>query len=111
MIKPNGSVVVNTKYIPPSCTIAGAKPKTTKELIDLIKAKTLNSHQVDGAGIAQKVGNPLVVNTVLLGCPFGVAWDSGEAGVFEKAMAGRLKEKYLSVNLQAFQLGRETILS
>jgi hypothetical protein len=28
----------------------------------------------------------------------------------EKAMCSRLKEKYHSINLQAFQLGRESVL-
>ena len=110
MMKPNGSVVVNTKYIQPNCTAAGAKLKTTKELIELIQAKTLNSHQVDGTGIAQKVGNPLVVNTVLLGALSALPEIPVKRESFEKAMATRLKEKYLTVNLKAFQLGRDNIL-
>ncbi len=110
MLKPNGPVVVNTKYIQPSCAI-GSKPKSAQELIELIQKKSSRTHQVDGSGIAQKVGNPLVVNTVLLGALSALPEIPVKRDSFEKAMASRLKEKYLNVNLQAFQLGRESILS
>jgi len=111
MLKPNGSVVVNTKYIPPICTGKGVKPKTAQELIDLISAKTPNAYLVEGTGIALKVGNPLVVNTVLLGALSALPETPVQRESFERAMALRLKEKYLSVNLRAFQMGRETIQS
>ncbi len=110
MLKPEGSVVVNTKYIQPNCT-TGAKLKTTKELLEMIQAKTIHTHQVDGGDIAQKVGNPLVVNTVLLGALSALPEIPVKRESFEKAMAARLKEKYLNVNLKAFQLGRQSILS
>ncbi len=110
MLKPNGSVVVNMKYIPPSCTFGNAKPKTTEELIGILKMKTANVHQVDGTGIAEKIGNPLVVNTILLGALSALPEITIKTESFEKAMAGRLKEKYLNVNLKAFGLGRESVL-
>jgi len=110
MLKQNGSVVVNMKYIQPSCLPSGYKTKKTEELIEIIKAKTLNVHQVDGSCIAEKVGNPLVVNTVLLGALSALPEIPVKKESFEQAMGSRLKEKYLNVNLKAFQLGRESIL-
>ena len=56
MLKPNGTVIVNMKYIPPNCMVAGAKPKKTEDLMALLKAKAL-VHEVDGVGIAEKLGN------------------------------------------------------
>ena len=111
MLKPNGSVVVNMKYIQPNCMLTGAKPKKTEELIEIIKTKALKVHQVDGSGIAEQVGNPLVVNTVLLGALSALPEIPVKKESFEKAMGNRLKEKYLNVNLKAFQLGRESVLS
>ncbi len=110
MLKPNGSVVVNTKYIPPSSFAKGVKPKSHPELLELIKSKAKTVHEVDGNGIAKKVGNNLVVNTVLLGALSALPEIPVKRDSFEKAMANRLKEKYLTVNLQAFQLGRDSVL-
>jgi indolepyruvate ferredoxin oxidoreductase, beta subunit len=110
MLKPNGSVVVNMKYIQPNITVAGAKKKTATELIQLIKAKTAHVHEIDGSGIAEKVGNPLVVNTVLLGALSALPEIPVKNESFEKAMASRLKEKYLKVNLAAFQLGKQSVM-
>ncbi len=111
MLKPNGTVIVNMKLIQPTSFPKGVKPKTTQELIEIIQARALKVHQVDGNGIAQKVGNNLVVNTVLLGALSALSEIPVKRESFEKAMGSRLKEKYLNVNLKAFQLGRESVLS
>jgi indolepyruvate ferredoxin oxidoreductase beta subunit len=111
MLKPNGTVVVNMKYIQPSCMPTGVKAKTMEELMQIIRAKASKVHAVDGNGIAEKIGNMLVVNTVLLGALSALPEIPVKQAAFEKAMASILKEKYLSVNLKAFQLGRESVLS
>ena len=111
MLKQNGSVVVNMKYIQPNCMQSNCKPIKTDELIEIIKGKALKVYQVDGSGIAEKVGNPLVVNTVLLGALSALPEIPIKKETFEKAMGDKLKEKYLNVNLKAFQLGRESVLS
>jgi indolepyruvate ferredoxin oxidoreductase beta subunit len=85
MLKKGGTVVVNTKYIPPNCA-------------------------VQGAGIAEKVGNPIVVNTVLLGALSALPENPIKKEMLEKAICSRLKPKFHGVNLQAFQLGRESVL-
>ncbi len=110
MLKQKGTVIVNTKYIQPTCLPSGVKSKTSSELIELIESRAQKVHQVDGNGIAKKVGNPLVVNTVLLGALSALPENPVKIEYFEKAMASRLKEKYLNVNLKAFQLGRESVL-
>ncbi len=111
MLKPNGTVVVNTRYIPPSSFAKGVKPKSHPELLQLIKTNVQTVHEVDGSGIAKKVGNNLVVNTVLLGALSALPEIPVKRDSFEKAMANRLKQKYLDVNLLAFQLGRDSVLS
>ncbi len=111
MLKPNGAIVVNMKYIQPNCTIVGAKIKKAEELVEILKTKSSRVYQIDGSAIAEKIGNPLVVNTILLGALSALPEIPIKKESLEKAMACRLKEKYLNVNLKAFQLGREKVLS
>ena len=111
MLKVGGTVVMNVKYIPPSCTLQGSvEPQKTENLADLVRKRALKVHEVDGLGIAVKLGNPIVVNTVLLGALSALPENPIKKVTLEKAICGRLKEKYHSINLQAFQLGRESVL-
>jgi indolepyruvate ferredoxin oxidoreductase beta subunit len=109
MLKKNGTVIVNMKYIPPNCMVTDAKPKKIEELMTMLRTKAL-VHEVDGVGIAEKLGNMLVVNTILLGALSALPEIPVKAESFEHAIAGRLKEKYINLNLKAFQIGRETVL-
>ena len=109
MLKKNGSVIVNMKYIPPNCMASGIKPKKIEELMAILCAKAF-VHEVDGAGIAEKLGNMLVVNTILLGALSALPEIPVKVASFEQAIAGRLKEKYVNLNLKAFHLGRENVL-
>jgi len=109
MLKKNGDVVVNLKYIQPSC-LGSAKPKKTEELIEILKSKG-KVHEMEGAKLAEKLGNPLVVNTILLGALSALPENPVKKESFQNAIAGRLKEKYINVNLKAFELGRESVLT
>jgi indolepyruvate ferredoxin oxidoreductase beta subunit len=108
MLRRGGDAVVNMKYIPPCIVGSGVKPKKTGELMQILREKA-RVHEVDGAGIAAKLGNPLVVNTVLLGALSALPQVPVKAESFQQAIAGRLKEKYININLKAFQLGRESV--
>jgi len=109
MLKKNGTVIVNMKYIPPNCMVAGAKLKKTEDLLSLLRARAL-VYEVEGGGIAEKLGNMLVVNTVLLGALSALPEIPVKVESFNQAIAGKLKEKYISLNLKAFQLGRDSVL-
>jgi indolepyruvate ferredoxin oxidoreductase beta subunit len=109
MLKKQGTVIVNMKYIPPNCMVAGAKPKKAEDLMALLRSKAL-VYEVDGVGIAEKLGNMLVVNTILLGALSALPEIPVKTESFQQAIAGKLKEKYISLNLKAFQLGRESVL-
>jgi indolepyruvate ferredoxin oxidoreductase beta subunit len=109
MLKKDGTVVVNTKYMPPFTINSASKPLTQEQLLDMIKAKARAVHEVDGIGIATKLGNVLVVNTVLLGALSALPENPVKLESYKKAIAARLKEKYVDLNLKAFQLGRESV--
>jgi indolepyruvate ferredoxin oxidoreductase beta subunit len=111
MLKPQGTVIVNTKYIPPASVLQGkAPPVKTNDLITMLQKKAKAVYQIDGTGIAQKIGNLLVVNTVLLGAVSALSENPIKPESFKQAMINRLKGKYVDLNLQAFQLGRESVL-
>jgi len=111
MLKADGTVVVNTKYIPPNITFTSSTSKslTQEQLLSMIKAKVHAVHEVDGVGIATKLGNVLVVNTILLGALSALPENPVKPDSYKKAMAARLKEKYVDLNLKAFQLGSESV--
>jgi indolepyruvate ferredoxin oxidoreductase beta subunit len=109
MLKPNGTVIVNMKLIQPSCMPRGVKPKSQTELMALLHSKAL-VHEVDGIGIAEKLGNTLVVNTILLGALSALPEIPVKVESFQQAIATRLKPKFINLNLKAFQLGRESVL-
>ena len=109
MLKKEGKVVVNTKYIQPSCSASRVKPKKTDELMQILRSRAI-VHEVDGIEIAEKLGNLLVVNTVLLGALSALPEIPVKQEAFKQAIAGRIKEKYVNLNLKAFELGRKSVL-
>jgi indolepyruvate ferredoxin oxidoreductase beta subunit len=110
MLKKGGTVVVNTKYIPPNCAVQGSAGfKKPEDLIGMIRKKAFKVHEVDGVGIATKLGNVLVVNTVLLGALSALPENPVKPDSYKKAVAARFKEKYVDLNLKAFQKGRENV--
>jgi indolepyruvate ferredoxin oxidoreductase beta subunit len=111
MLKKKGTVVMNTKYIPPHFAFQGAaaKPMKIDDLVSMIRKKALKVHEIDAIGIATELGNPIVVNTVLLGALSALPENPIKEETLKKAICERLKEKYHSINLKAFQLGRESL--
>jgi indolepyruvate ferredoxin oxidoreductase beta subunit len=110
MLKPKGTVVVNTKYMPPNAAfVCATKPLSQEQLLGMIRARARAVHEIDGIGIATQLGNLLVVNTVLLGALSALPENPVQPESLKKAMAGRLKSKYVDVNLKAFQRGVESV--
>jgi len=110
MLKNNGTVIVNTKYIPPNVALLVSEEALTQQkLSNMIKRATSTVNEIDAVNIANKLGNLLVVNTILLGALSALPETPVKKESFEKAIVGRFKEKYVKINLQAFQLGRETV--
>jgi len=111
MLKKNGTVIVNTKYLSPNMTGATArKPLTQLQLSNIIDQSGCKVHEADAESIATELGNLLVVNTILLGALSALPETPVKKESFEKAIAGRFKEKYIKVNLQAFQRGRDIVI-
>ncbi len=110
MLNADGAVIVNTKYIPPSTSFGGSAESLDHEkLLGIINDRAKTVYEVDGIGIANRVGNLIVVNTVLLGALSALPENPVKRESLEKAIAGRLKQKYVNMNLKAFQLGIDQV--
>jgi len=111
MLKPRGTVIFNNKYIPPTTVLDGsAKPIKTEDLLKIIKGKAGKVHAIDAIEIASKLGNPMMANTVLLGALSAIEENPITSDSLKQAITGRLKERFIEINLKAFQIGMETVL-
>jgi indolepyruvate ferredoxin oxidoreductase beta subunit len=109
MLKKNGTVILNTKYIPPSTSVGCSSAFNDEKILGIIRDRAHKVYEIDGIGIANKLGNLLVVNTILLGALSGIPENPVSKESLEKAIAGRLKQKYVALNFEAFKIGREQV--
>lgn len=109
MLKKDGTVIVNTKYIQPSTSAARSFKFDDKKILGIIRDRAQKVYEIDGIGIANKLGNILIVNTILLGAISGIPENPVTRESLEKAIASRLKEKYVALNLEAFKIGRKQV--
>lgn len=101
-LKNGGTVVVSDKAVLPVTASLGIGSYTdSKEMLDYLKKNVENLIIVDGDEICNRLGNPKVLNMVLLGAAAG----SGALGVtreeLETAMTERLNEKFHELNILA----------
>lgn len=104
-LKPDGKVVVNDYKIP-SAPILMGKRDYPEGVIDIIKSKA-NTSVINAAEIAEELGNMKVMNIVLLGA-LVKAMDLSDID-WEKAIKDNVKEKFIDINLKAFQRGKDAI--
>ncbi len=109
MLKKDGVVILNTKYIPPSTSTGKSSNFDHEKILQIIKEKSSKVYQIDAISIASSLGNILAVNTILLGVLSGIPDISVTKESFQKAIASRLKEKYVNLNLEAFNIGRKQV--
>lgn len=110
MLRNDGTVVVNTSYLPPNIAAVSSSNSWNKEkLLEIIRERAHLVYEINAAKIAEELENLLVVNTILLGALSALPETPVKKESFEKAIAGRIKMKYVKLNLQAFQRGRESI--
>jgi indolepyruvate ferredoxin oxidoreductase beta subunit len=102
-LKEDGVLVVNRQKINPT-TVTSGRMEYPNRIYDLLKRKHPNIRIVDGLKLARKTGDVRTVNSVLVGA-ISREIDMPEE-LWKKAIAQRLPEKFVPVNLQAFELGR-----
>ena len=111
LLKDGGTVIVNKKFIPPLSVLQGlAESPTKKELMNAIKRKTRCAYEIDGISLADKAGNVLVMNTVILGAFLAIPENPIKEESLREAISYKVKASYLDVNLKALQVGKESLL-
>jgi len=102
-------VITNAQPLPPFTVAVGqGKYPPVEEILDKVVKKVGKVVSLNGNDLAEKAGNALSLNMVMLGALIG----SGATAVTEKVMkdiiAGSTKKAFLESNLKAFDLGKET---
>jgi len=104
-IKPEGNVVVNDYKIPSSTILSGLE-EYPEDVIEIIKAKAKTT-VIDAEKIAMSLGNPKVMNIVLLGSLVklmeleGLDWKS--------AIKKCVKPAFVELNIKALNKGIDSV--
>ena len=107
-VRVGGTVLVNQQEIHPASVSSGLAEYPSEEAVRAaLEATTENVYRVPGLAIAQEVGNPKVLNVVLLGALSGLL--GVEPAVWEEVLQERVPERFTELNLRAFRDGRRWI--
>jgi len=109
-LRPGGAAFINPRHIPPmSVTVGDAVYPADESILAAVRTRTDDVTVVEGLTIAERLGNPRLANTVLLGAlstRLDVPPETWLA-VIER----RVPPKYVELNLEAFQEGRRALLT
>ena len=101
-LKNGGKIIVNTQQIDPMPVITGAV-KYPENIIEALKASGADVTAADALELALKAGNMKAVNVVLIGIMAKNTTVPKE--VWVDTIKKTVPEKFLDVNLAAFELG------
>jgi indolepyruvate ferredoxin oxidoreductase beta subunit len=107
-LKDGGLALVNRRKLPPVEVISGMVVYPSEEsLISLLKQVTEDIVIFDATRLANKAGDPITTNVVML----GALTESGRLPFSEDmivtAMKSSLRHAYLELNMRAFDLGKK----
>ena len=99
-------VITNTRSMQPFTAALGQGVyPPLKEILSLIKAKIDKVIAFDGSALAEKAGNPLSLNMVMLGALIGSETIPITAADMKKTISTSTKKAFVESNLKAFDLG------
>ncbi len=103
-------IITNTRPQPPFTVLIGqgTYPPVEKAL-ELMKAKVKKVYALDATGLAEKAGNVLALNMVMLGAFAGLGEVPISLDVMKKVVSTGVKKAFLESNLKALELGYEAV--
>lgn len=101
-------VITNAQPLPPFTVAVGqGKYPPVDEILDKVGKKVGKVVSLNGNDLAEKAGNALSLNMVMLGALIGTGATPVTEEVMKKIIAGSTKKAFLDSNLKAFDLGKE----
>lgn len=107
MLKKGGTIVVNDQRIDP-VPVAIGDMEYPADIDGKLKKYTDKIVKIDGLKLAQDSGFAGAVNVVLLGALSKIN-DAIPEDVWLDTIKSTVKEKFVDINLKAFELGREAV--
>jgi indolepyruvate ferredoxin oxidoreductase beta subunit len=104
-LKEDGVMITSTTRLVPAIVTSNKKLSYPKDAIGQIRKRGANLIAIEADKIAAELGNPRLVNTILLGAlsnylPF-------DQSVWDEVIKAKVKERFIEVNLKALARGRE----
>lgn len=116
-LRPQALVIINNESILPLTVTSGGQPYPADATIQsAFAAITGHTVFVDGARIAESLGTNKAANVVLLGALSAMLEEAELAipalteQVWLDVISERVPKKFLELNVQAFQAGRQTVV-
>lgn len=105
-LKPDGAVVVNMEKIPSMTVLTGVE-EYAEDVIDEIKKAASRVYTLNASEMAAELGNVKAANVILLGALVKLMGldDIGWEDIIRK----NVKEKFVELNLKAFQVGANAV--
>lgn len=101
------AIVNNHPLVPVSVTAGAAKYPRVEDILERVRTR-LDVTAIDATALADKAGNSITSNTVMIGAFSRIAEKSGiplEKDVLLEAVRKRIPERFHSLNEKAFLLG------
>ncbi|RKX26173.1 MAG: indolepyruvate oxidoreductase subunit beta [Candidatus Zixiibacteriota bacterium] len=108
-MRKNGIAIVSRTRLVPAIVTSSKDFSYPDNAIEQIRQKTPNLIPVEADKIASELGNPRLVNTILLGILSNHMPFAKEQWV--DTMKSKIKAKFVDINLVAFDRGREITLT
>lgn len=101
-LKKDGKVIINTQEIDPMPVVIGTM-EYPQDLVNSIKQKNISTTALDALSLAIEAGSPKAVNVVLIGVLANIM--DFDKSVWIDAIKETVPQKFLDMNLKAFDLG------
>jgi indolepyruvate ferredoxin oxidoreductase beta subunit len=104
-LSPQGKCIINTQVIKPVTASLGNSKYDSDEIMEFIQKTCPSAIFIDGYSLAEQAGSIKAVNIVLLGAASAQGFLPFDRAVLEKVIASNVPQKYVELNMKAFELG------